>query len=105
MVADVVSEFSSGEVVSPVILMNRAVSMKILFQFLVNTFGLTISLGVISCAHGLLDIEEFAEFSGEGGGELRATIGDKILREAEALPDIITIEGGSLISGDGCGAR
>ena len=56
MMAYVMSKFSGGEVVSPVILTNRAVSMKILFKFLVNTFGLTISLGVISCAHGLLDI-------------------------------------------------
>jgi len=56
MMANVMSEFSGGEVVSPVVLTNRAVGMKILFKFLVNTFGLTISLGVISHAHGLLDI-------------------------------------------------
>ena len=56
MMAYIMSEFSSGEVVSPVVLMDGAVGMKILFKFLVNTFGLTISLGVISHAHGLLDI-------------------------------------------------
>ena len=92
------------EVVSPVILTNRAVSMEILLQFLVNTFSLTISLGVISCAHGLLDIEEFAEFGGEGGGELRTAIGDEFSRKAEALPDVIMIEGCGLISSNGCGA-
>src|SRR5882762_4870692 len=90
MVANVVSEFSGGEVISPVILTNRAVSMKILFQFLVDTFSLTIGLGVISRAHGLLDIEEFAEFGGEGGGELRTAIGDEFSRKAKALPDVIT---------------
>src|SRR5882762_6353235 len=104
MVADIVSEFSGGEVVSPVILTNRAVSMKILLQFLVNMFGLTISLGVISHAHGLLDIEEFAEFSGEGRGELRTAIGDEFLRKAKAFPDVVMIEGCSLIGSDGCGA-
>ena len=56
MMTDVMSEFSGGEVVSPIVLTNRTVSTKILFKFLVNTFGLTIGLGVISCAHGLLDI-------------------------------------------------
>src|SRR5882762_3068009 len=105
MVADVVSEFSSGEVVHPVVLTNRAVSTKILFQFLVNMFGLTISLGVISRAHGLLDVKEFAEFGGEGGGKLRTAIGDEFSRKAKALPDVITIEGCGLIGGDGCGAR
>jgi len=55
-VAYVMSEFSGGKVVSQVGLTNRAVGTKILFKFLVNTFGLTISLGVISHAHGLLDI-------------------------------------------------
>src|SRR5882762_3041285 len=104
MVVDVVSKFSSGEVVSPVVLTNRAVGMKVLFQFLVNMFGLTIGLGVISCTHGLLDTEEFPEFIGEGGGELRAAIGDEFSREAKVLPDVITIEGCGLVGSDGCGA-
>ena len=65
VVANVVGEFSGGEMISPVSLTNRAVSTKVLFEFLVNSFGLTVSLGVVSRAHGLMDIEEFAEFRGE----------------------------------------
>jgi len=73
MMADVVSEFSGGKVVGPIILMDSAVSTKILLKFLINTFSLTISLRMISHAHGLLNVEEFTEFSG-GGSELRTAI-------------------------------
>jgi len=51
-----------------------------------------------------LDIEEFTEFSGEGGGELRTVIRDEFSRKAKALPDVITIKGCGLIGSDGCGA-
>ena len=56
MMADIVSEFSSGKVVSPIVLADRAVGMEILLKFLIDAFGLTIGLRMISHAHGLLDV-------------------------------------------------
>ena len=52
---DIMSKFSSGKVVSPVILADRAVGTKVLFKFLINLFSLTICLRMVGRTHGLLD--------------------------------------------------
>ena len=47
---------------------------KVLFQSLVCTFGLSVGLGVISCADVLRDSQGAAEFSGECGCEMGVLI-------------------------------
>jgi len=49
VVVDVVGKFGSREMGSPVILSDGGVSMEVLFEFLVNSFCLTIGLRMISC--------------------------------------------------------
>jgi hypothetical protein len=57
----VVSKFGEGEQVDPVVLLIIDVYSEILFQYLVDPFGLTIGLGVIGCGEVAFDPEEFAE--------------------------------------------
>ena len=45
----VVHEFSQGKEIDPVVLLVVDVHPKILFQDLVNTFGLTVGLGMVGC--------------------------------------------------------
>src|SRR5260221_2988927 len=40
----VVGEFREGEEFGPIVLMHRGVGAEVLFEFLVNTFGLTVRL-------------------------------------------------------------
>jgi hypothetical protein len=72
----VVAEFGKGQEVSPVILLIVTISSEVLFKNGINPFGLAISLGVEGSGKELLDLEDFAEFSGEARGKNGATIGN-----------------------------
>ena len=65
--------------------------MKELFEFLVEAFSLSISLGVISGREGLGDAKDAAELGGEGGGELGSPVRDQFLGKPKASPDMISI--------------
>ena len=99
--ADVVGKFGGREVRSPVVLSDRGVSTEILFEFLINSFRLTIRLRVISRRKGLIDIQQRTKVTGECGGELGAAIRDEFTGKTEVFPDVIAIEGSRAVSGDG----
>ena len=48
-------------------------------------------------------MKETAQFSKEDRSKLCAVVGDKFMGKAKALPDVITVERGHLISHDGGG--
>ena len=50
-------EFSGGQVISPVVLALVAEDAKILFDFLIHTFGFTIALQVVSRSETCFDAE------------------------------------------------
>ena len=50
-------EFSGGQVISPVILTLITEDAKVLFDFLIHTFGLTIALRVVSRGETCFDAE------------------------------------------------
>ena len=60
MRAVIVGEFSEGNVLSPRSRVRAAEDPKIGFYFLVHTFGLPISLRVVSSGEGKFITEEFA---------------------------------------------
>ena len=61
----IVSKFNEWKPVDPIVLMGVAEGAEVLFQFLVHTFCLTISLWMICGADVLFDAEEPAELSSE----------------------------------------
>src|SRR5258705_11217624 len=90
----VVGEFREGEEFSPIILMHRGVGAEVLFEFLVNTFGLTVRLRMVGGGQGLINPQRGTKRSGEFGGELSPTVGDEFTWETKAFPHMIAIEKG-----------
>ena len=60
---------------------------KVCFQFLVDTFRFTISLRVVGGGKGEVVLKESGEFPSKGRCELRASIRDKFVVEAESSED------------------
>ena len=58
------------------------------FNFLVNTLRLPIGLRVVDSGEFDVVFEESSQFSGEGGGKLRASIGYQGIMYSEALEDM-----------------
>ena len=67
-------KFGKGDVLGPGSRVRAAEDPKISFYFLVDAFSFPISLGVVGGGEGEFITEEFAQFFGKGGGELRSTI-------------------------------
>ena len=53
----VVSKFGGGKPVRPIILHEVSVESKVLFEFLIGSFGLAICLWMEGCGEGCLDAE------------------------------------------------
>ena len=71
---NVVGKFGKGEEMCPVIGLIVAENTKELFNFLVDAFYFSISLGVEGSRQGLVNIELVSSFSHELGGKLRASV-------------------------------
>lgn len=56
----VVREFCKGQEIGPIVLLVVDVDAKVLFEDLVNAFGLSIGLRVVSCGEVRFDIEQLA---------------------------------------------
>ena len=63
---------------------------KVLLQFLINSLGLSISLGVISGGEGRVDSKEFIKRLRKVGRELGTSIGYNLLGKAMVAPNVIT---------------
>ena len=82
--AVIVDEFSVWDFICPGTRVRPAEDPKIHFDLLVNSFSFTIGLGVVCSGEGEVVVKEFAEFFGEGGGELGTLIRDNFVIESEA---------------------
>ena len=69
-------KFSQGEEVSPFPRIMDAEDPKIGFNFLIGSFSLSISLGVIGGGEVDVVCEDAGEFASEGRGKLWASVGD-----------------------------
>jgi len=93
----VVGELCEWKERVPVVLSFPDKDAYVLFQFLVNPFGLSVSLRMIGGRRGGFDPEQSVEFLHEQGDELWPSIGDNLAREAVEFPDIADVE----VSGSG----
>jgi len=73
-----------------------AKDMKELFDFLVDSFSLSVGLGVKGHGKGLHDFEFFPNLSHQLGGKLRTSVRDDLVGQACSFPDLFEIEKGSL---------
>jgi hypothetical protein len=85
----VISELSEGEELVPIILSLIDEESKELFELLVDSFSLSISLGVVGGRGGKLDTSEEIELVSELSDELGAMIGDDSQRCSMQLPDMV----------------
>ena len=73
--------------------------MQVLLRFLVDLLGLPIGLWVVCCGGVQLHVKEVVQLMGELGHELRSMVQDIGIRQAMQLPDILSVEVGSLHGG------
>jgi hypothetical protein len=76
----VILELSQGEEISPVILPLVHEDPQVLFQLLVNSFSLPVTLWVIGSSGRQFDTKQPVKFPGELGHKLRLTIGHDFTR-------------------------
>ena len=88
----VVLEFCKGQQVFPIILAFIHKESDILFEFLVNTLSLAISLGMVRCGGCQLDAQQAVELPCEVSHKLGPSIGKNIVRKTMQLPDIAQVE-------------
>jgi len=93
----VIGELCEREEVIPVILSFPDEDAYVLFQFLVNPFGLSVGLWMIGGRRGGFDPEQPVEFLHEQGNELWPSVGDNLAWEAVEFPDVADVE----VSGSG----
>ncbi len=75
----------------PVVLSLSNKDPQILFQLLVNSFGLSVHLRVVGCGGCTLDPEQPVQFLYECGNELRSSVRYNLSREAVELPDVAEV--------------
>ena len=68
------------------------VAPQVLFQDGINSFGLTISLGMEAGGEILGNVNKFAQGSGKDRGELGTSIRYNGIREAMELEDVVKIQ-------------
>ena len=79
---------------------------KVLFEPLIHSFGLAISLGVIGGADVLFDVEEATKFLWEVGGEAGISVCNDFARSTVMREDVLDVEvsdgggGGRFVTGD-----
>jgi hypothetical protein len=61
-----------------------AINVKIGFEFLVQMFSLSISLGMIGCGKGDFIVEESSKFFGEFRGKLGTSVRDDFVVKTES---------------------
>ncbi len=83
-------ELREWEPIGPVVLSIVNKDSKVLFDFLVNSFGLAIRLRMPGGRCVGRDVEESVEFFHELGDKLRASIGDHNLWHAMFHVDVIS---------------
>ena len=87
----VVGKLGKREEGMPVVLSLSDKDPQILFQLLVNSFGLSVRLRVVGYGGCALDPEQPVQFLHERSDKLRSSVGYNLSREAVELPDIAEV--------------
>ena len=85
-------EFCGRQVISPVVLTLVTEDVKILFDFLIHTFSLTVALRVVSCSKTCFDAEVLIQGSHETCSKLRAAIRVCLSRDAMESEYILVVQ-------------
>ena len=91
----VVLEFSGSEEFRPLVRVVSAKDPKVSLNFLIGTFGLSISLGVIGGGEADIVLKDSNKFSSEGQGELGTTITDNGVMKSEVFEYMVEKELGN----------
>jgi hypothetical protein len=89
MLSVIMDEFCEGKMFGPCFRVGTAIDPEIHFQFLIEEFGLSISLRVISGRWCNGVIKELGKGSREFGNELGATIRDDLIIESKLLINVL----------------
>ena len=84
----VVGKIREGQEFIPVVLSLVHEDPDVLFQFLVETFRLSVRLGVVGCRRGGSNAQEFVQLLGEFRHKLRTSIGDNVCGESVEFPHV-----------------
>jgi hypothetical protein len=98
----VVGKLGAGQKLLPVVLLVVAEGTEILFQDLVDTFSLAITLWMERGRHVWLHVEEGNEVAPEVGGEDLVTVGHDVCWQTVEAVDVAEEETGN-VGRDGCG--
>ena len=79
----------------PVVLPFINKKSQVLLQFLIDLFGLSISLGVVYCGQGNFNSKESEQLLHECSNKLWASIRDYLSWETVKFPDMLKVEVGS----------
>ena len=85
-------EFCGGQVISPVVLVLITEDAKILFNFLIHTFGFTIALWVVSRSETCFNAEVLIQGSHETCSKLQAAIRVCLSRNAVESEYVFVVE-------------
>ena len=91
----VVLEFRQGEEVRPVILSLIDEYPKVLLQFLIDPFCLSIPLRMIDCGGHYLNPKHTVQFPSELCYELRSSVGDYFAGYAMEFPNVLDKQSGN----------
>ena len=84
-------EFGGGQVISPIVLSLVAEDAKVLFDFLIHTFGFTIALWVVSRSETCFDAEVLIQGSHETCCKLQAAIGVYLSQDAVESENVFVV--------------
>ena len=82
-------EFGGSEEFGPLVWVVCAEDPEVSFNFLIGSFGLPISLGMVSGGEAVVVFEDSSEFSGKGRCELWAMVRDEGIMESEVFEHVV----------------
>jgi hypothetical protein len=89
MLSVVMDKFCEGKMFYPCFRVSTAMDAEVCFQFLIEAFGLSVSLRVISGRQRNGVVKELGKGSREFGNELRTAIRDDLIIESESSIDML----------------
>ena len=98
-------ELSGGKELGPLVWVIYAEDPDVSFDFLIGSFSLSISLGVIGSREADIVFKDSSEFSGEGRCELWATIRDEGIMKSKVFEYVVKKELGNSVRINGLRAR
>ena len=98
-------EFGGGEECGPLMGVIGTKDTKISFNFLINSFGLSIGLRVVGGRKSNVVFEDPGQFLGERRSKLRSSVRDESIVKSEAFEHMVKKELGNAVRVDSLSTR